>query len=204
MKLKLIAIASILSSFVLTANAATINVARGVGNPGVTVNSYSNTPLSSGGFFMAVGAYQLVPTVTDYASLLTAVDALTVFGTPGVSNSTTLAGILQLSTGITSNGGLTPELWNSKEIYVIVGNGATRAASTDFAILRTTNPTLFPANVAPVSTVTFSVPNGTALNPLANAGSVTGNVLTLQGIPEPSAALLGALGALGLLRRRRN
>jgi hypothetical protein len=206
MKQKLIAIALTLSACVLTANAATINVARGVGNPGVTVNDSSNTPLSLGGFYMAVGSYQIVPTVieNDPASLIAAVNALTVFGTPGISNSTTLAGILQLSTGITSNGGLTPELWNSKEIFVVVGDKSTKEASSSFAILRTTSPTLFPANVAPVATVTFSVPNGAALNPIQNAGSVSGNVLRLAPIPEPSTALLGALGALGLLRRRRN
>jgi hypothetical protein len=36
------------------------------------------------------------------------------------------------------------------------------------------------------------------------AGSLSGNSLVLaNAIPEPSTMLLGALGALGLLRRRR-
>lgn len=204
MKQKLIAIVIASSACMLSVNAATINVARGIGNPGVTVNDFSGTALTAGGFYMAVGTYALVPTVTDYATLLTSVNSLIQFGAAGVSNSTTIAGVLQLNAGITFNGGDTPELWNSQEIYLVVGNGATRAASTDFAILRTTTPTLFPANVAPVSTVNFAVPNGAALSPISGAGSLNGNVLTLSGIPEPSTALLGAVGVLGLLRRRRN
>jgi MYXO-CTERM domain-containing protein len=203
MKQKLVATALFSLACAFSASAATVNVARGIGNPGVTVNNFAGQALSAGGFYMAVGTYNTVPTVTDYATLLSSVDALIQFGASGVSNSTTIAGVLQLTAAITSNGGATPELWNSKEIYVIVGNGSSRAASTDFAILRRATPTNFPANVAPVATVNFSVPNGAALNPVAGAGSVSGDTLTLQGIPEPSAALLGALGALGLLRRRR-
>lgn len=43
-----------------------------------------------------------------------------------------------------------------------------------------------------------------AFNPLANGGVGAFEVNSADPIPEPSAVLLGALGALGLLRRRRN
>lgn len=37
------------------------------------------------------------------------------------------------------------------------------------------------------------------------SGESTTNILnTLQGVPEPTAALLGGIGLLGLLRRRRD
>lgn len=204
MKQKLVSGACLVFSCMLSATAATVNVNRGVGNPGVSVSNFSGTALSSGGFYMAVGTYTIVPTVTDYATLLTSVDALIRFGAAGNSATTvgTTAGILQLGTGITFNGSATPESWNSQEIYVVVGNAATRALSTDFAILRTATPTLFPANVTQAVSATFAAPNGAALNPVA--GSIFGNVLTLRGVPEPSAALLCAFGAIGLLRRRRN
>jgi len=203
MKQKLIATALVSFACVFSASAVTVNVARGIGNTGVTVKDFQDVTLSSGGFYMAVGTYAIVPTVVDYQTLMTSVDSLIQFGASGVSNSTTLAGVLQLSTGITSNGGATPDVWNLKEVYVVVGNAATKALSTDWAILRTTTSTFFPANVALAATTTFSVPSGAALNPIPGAGSVSGNILTLQGVPEPSAALLGALGALSLLRRRR-
>jgi hypothetical protein len=38
----------------------------------------------------------------------------------------------------------------------------------------------------------------------ANINSASGGSVVLAGVPEPSAALLGAVGVLGLLRRRRN
>jgi MYXO-CTERM domain-containing protein len=205
MKQKLVSVICVSFACAISASAATINVNRGIGNPGVTVSNFAGTALSAGGFYVAVGTYTTVPTVTNYATLLSSVDALIQFGASGLSSSSgTTAGVLQLTTGITSNGGATPEAWNSQEIYVIVGNGNSRASSTDFAILRTATPTLFPANVTQSVSATFAIPTGAALNPVAGAGSVSGNVLTLQGVPEPSAALLGALGALGLLRRRRN
>ena len=52
----------------------------------------------------------------------------------------------------------------------------------------------FNASLSTPGTAIFTAPDGTFLN-----GSVRVGV-----IPEPSAALLGAIGVLGLLRRRRN
>lgn len=49
----------------------------------------------------------------------------------------------------------------------------------------------------------FTVTQG-ASTPGDLGGSITQGAFTAVPIPEPSAALLGALGALGLLRRRRN
>lgn len=183
--------------------AATINVARGTGQPGVSVLNQAGTALSTGGYTIAVGSFSTVPTITDYASLVSAVGSFNVFGQSPSSSSGTTVGLLQLSTGITSNGGLTPELWNSQLIYLVIGNASTLAASDQFAIVRSANNTAFPANVAPASTTNFSTATGASIVSLANAGTISGNTLKLVGVPEPSVALLGALGVFGLVRRRR-
>ena len=90
-------------------------------------------------------------------------------------------------------------------MYFIVGNAATKAASTYWGIYSMTTPAFFPANVTAAGSTPVSIATGAAITPLANAGTVTLNSFALVPlVPEPSAALLGALGALGLLRRRRN
>ncbi len=62
-----------------------------------------------------------------------------------------------------------------------------------------------PSFVIPADGVTQSLATAAALNGGASGDLVKpANTFTVQGVPEPSAALLGALGALGLLRRRRN
>lgn len=95
-------------------------------------------------------------------------------------------------------------------VYLFAGNAATLAASTAWALVQVgtyipDNPPLivqYTANAktavtTPVSIVFGMV--GSAANPLGGTSS------TLQlVVPEPSAALLGAFGVLGLLRRRRN
>ena len=105
--------------------------------------------------------------------------------------------------------------YTGKTIYTVVGNNTTLATSTEFAVFTSgatfpvvdaggtgigASTTVLAANVvfgkALVAPVTQ--PNGSSTFP---QGVEVGATNTL--IPEPSAALLGALGALGLLRRRR-
>jgi len=68
--------------------------------------------------------------------------------------------------------------------------------------------TLFPTNGSGVGdSLSADTRNLTVLGAGSSEGSIAyqsvGNVITIGVIPEPSAALLGALGVLGLLRRRR-
>jgi len=186
-----------------SANAASIVVARGIGNPGVDVFDFSDTALTSGGFYMAVGSFTVIPTITDYTSMITALGSFNTFAQGTSSTLVATAGKIQGAANFVSDGGATPSLWNSQEVFVIIGNAATFGASTDFAIIRGAAPVLFPADVSLAGSTTFSTATGASIQVLGAAGSISGNSLTLLGVPEPSVALLGAFGVLGLLRRRR-
>jgi hypothetical protein len=191
----------------ISSNAATITLSRGSGNPGV-IASVDGTALASGGYYWATGTFTNalgvteVPTITtEFSSLLEAVAAFDVFAsTVAPITGATIGTITGSTTGL---GAPDPNVFNSKQMFVLVGNGATQAASTAFGIFSFVANTVFPANVAAAGTTVVPIPNGAAITPLTNAGTVTLNNFGLV-IPEPSAALLGMLGALGLLRRRRN
>jgi len=94
-------------------------------------------------------------------------------------------------------------------VYIFVGNAATLAGSTAWAL---TQVSTIAADI-PNEQLYTGVPSAGTVPVLGTIGTFTGAVnsvslpyttLQLQVIPEPSAALLGAIGALGLLRRRRN
>ena len=116
----------------------------------------------------------------------------------------------------TANPALAPgdTTFTGKSIYTIFGNGTTLANSTALAVYK--SGATFPVvngsgngatstnNTYTAATVVF----GTlvTLTPATEPGGPSGGITFAQGvqlIPEPSAALLGALGVLGLLRRRR-
>ena len=196
-------IAGSLALMSVVSNAATISLSRGTGNPGIIASA--STALSTGGYYIGVGTYASVPVVTtDTATLLTAVNNLNLFASVVAPISGATIGTMTGS--FTSTGGATPSDFNLQQMYFIVGNAATKAASTYWGIYRMTTPAFFPANVTAAGSTAVPIPNGAAITPLANAGTVTLNSFALvnTAIPEPSAALLGAFGALGLLRRRRN
>lgn len=210
MKLNSFVIAtSALAFMAAVSSAATITLSRGSGNPGV-IAAVDGSALGTGGYYWATGTFTNalgvteVPTITnDPASLLAAVSSFDVFASTVASTSgATIGTITGSATGL---GGPDPTVFNSRTMYILVGNGATQAASSHFGIFAFTANQSFPANVAAAGTTLVSIPNGAAITPLANAGTVTGNNLGLAfAVPEPSAALLGTLGVLGLLRRRRN
>ncbi len=100
-----------------------------------------------------------------------------------------------------------------QNMYAFVGNGTTFAGSTEFLILKTS----FTFTAADDSTPTPIVNTITAANSQVLFGStiadlkttnadssVTPGFLTAAPVPEPSAAMLGILGAVAFLRRRRN
>ena len=113
-----------------------------------------------------------------------------------------------------STGTVTGSSFASSLVYLFVGNGTTYANSTEFGVFKTTFSYLAGDDAIPtpiVYTVTnsnTSVLIGSTTSDVKTTGtdaSVTPGFRTAAvGIPEPSAALLGAIGALGLLRRRRN
>ena len=210
MKYKVV-ILSLLSAF-SCANAATITLG-GVfsGTSGLTAKTASGDVLSAGGYYIAVGSYTIVPTIeADFSNLNASVDLMNLFAT---GTSPTAAGNTQgtITGSFVGNGGADATIFNGKQIYIVIGNGATRAGSTDFAIFTSAANTLFPADVtqgSAAASVTLSSITNSVVLPNAGsedaAGTARDQIVMVSQIPEPSAALLGALGALGLLRRRRN
>jgi hypothetical protein len=195
---------------VTTSHAATIAVGQGFGtNVGVVAKTqFANggVALSGGGYYLAVGTFTVEPVITtEFSSLLAAVGSFNIFQT---LTSPTAVGATQGSIvgAFTSTGGADPSIFNTKPIYMVIGNGANAASSTEWGIFRT--PVAFPANVTLSGSTPVTLSSVSSFTALANAGTAIDidggkDQFQLVGIPEPSAALLGALGALGLLRRRR-
>lgn len=175
-------------------NAATVTVASGLSTQGFT-------PYVDGlvlpAFSFAVGSYNtLTSTWTQFGN------AIADIGKVGGAG-----GIVATS----------PTSLNNSIIDLFVGNASTIGLSTSWVVMRPSAATAkFPADVTGTGAVTLSatVPTGTSGwtiiasgAPSASFGGATpvvgGTILNLAAVPEPSAALLGALGALGLLRRRR-
>jgi hypothetical protein len=105
---------------------------------------------------------------------------------------------------------ITGSAYAGKNMYLFAGNGATFADSTQFLVLKNDTTWLATDDAIPTATtVSFLASNTTVLLGFDLADVRTTNTDSsitagFQMVPEPSAALLGAVGALGLLRRRRN
>jgi hypothetical protein len=102
-----------------------------------------------------------------------------------------------------------PASLNGLQVHVYIGFGSEVNTSTgNFAILRSVvngSAVVFPSNVADGLASSLWQANEASGNDVqlvtGNNVELTGNVVNF--VPEPSAALLGALGVVGLLRRRR-
>ena len=100
-----------------------------------------------------------------------------------------------------------------KNIYIFAGNATTLASSTQFFVFKTNSLFAAADDNSPTSVeYIFNPASGTVLfgTAVADMKTTSGDSTVTPGfqmataVPEPSAVLLGAIGALGLLRRRRN
>jgi hypothetical protein len=209
MKLKL-ALASALMALTVSSQAATYIVSNVVdGKTDVLFQAADNSLLDGG--IVAIGYFQ-----TGY-SFTTSTDAVTNFTTLASalsgSPSDGLGGSFKGYVEGASVQGLTITGSNALlgvPLYVFVGNSSTLAASTAFGLQKVAtfaedfpDDLTYTANLIGAPTPVF----GTVGSYTGNAGgqgSSTYATLQLAAVPEPSTTLLGAIGALALLRRRRN
>lgn len=149
--------------------------------------------------------------ISEVASLSTLVSNFVQFGASGAFNAAGPTGQKGLFTRNTS-ATVTGSQFSGKNIYVFAGNGSSFATSTELLVLRSTTlfadsqdaiPTAQTVTLTPAAaTLLFGV-NIADIRTTTTDASVTPGWGTAVAIPEPTAALLGAFGALGLLRRRR-
>lgn len=144
--------------------------------------------------------------------LSTLANAFVQFGASGAFNTAGPTGSKGVFSRNTS-GTVAGSAFSGKNIYAFVGNGTTFANSTELLVLKsaslfTDGQDLIPtAQVVTLSSGTATLLFGRNLADVRTTttdASVTPGWGTAVAVPEPSAALLGAIGALGLLRRRRN
>jgi hypothetical protein len=172
----------------------------------------ANGGLSGGPGVIAVGTFSTdsfdgVSSPASLISLFTNLGSAT--STFGSAGPTSNRGLYSLSVSTPIGG----SSFAGKNLYLFAGNGATFATSTEFLILKSSS-TLSAADddVATGIDLTFRPSNSTLLlgNNEANVFTTGADTTTTPGwstavlVPEPSSILLGAVGALGLLRRRRN
>lgn len=103
--------------------------------------------------------------------------------------------------------------FNTQAVYTVIGNGTSIATSTQLLIAKhtttfqadptVTNPAVLSNTAGSGNVLTLLKGNFGTFSADFGAGPSQAYSLSIL-IPEPSTALLGAVGALGLLRRRRN
>ena len=223
MKVTTIALASLIATVSLS-NAATFLVTNVGNGPGDTLYANSsNVLLGSGistiGYFTSTVSATDIDTIAELQSQLllgsfTAVASATDFTGGGIGS-----GYVDGSAGAvtTATIGLT-DLLVGRTIYLITTNQASLEAFRDgtgpenqvalvnFGTIAPDVPApqlyngnpIAPATVVIGSTGTYEETSGGLL------GDGTYNTIKLSAIPEPTTALLGAIGAMALLRRRRN
>lgn len=176
------------------------------GNP--IVNSLG-VPVALNSVFAQAGIFTTLPNfATDSAATIISDFSAIV---PNTISNTSFTGVF--TGNVTSSLGAYPTNFSGAAAYMLVGNNSTIANSTAIAVYSLPGQVFTPtvggvANVSINGTVAgnwlygIQVPVSTQTT-VPSSAYTTGIELTSISVPEPSTALLGALGVLGLLRRRR-
>lgn len=174
----------------------------------------TNAGISAGAGVTAIGIFSTeVFTGLDASQILA---TFTQFGASGAFAAASTSGQRSIFS-LPTSGTVTGSSFSNKNIFLLVGNATTLGASNEFLIVKTNTlftdaqdalPTALAVTVRPDanSTVLFGATNLNVFTTNSDTVTTAGWTMAAAGpaIPEPSAALLGAIGALGLLRRRRN
>jgi|LakMenEpi03Aug12_release.lakeMendotaPanAssembly.Ray.scaffolds.fasta_scaffold177063_2 hypothetical protein len=203
----------------MNSNAASFIISNVVNGIGDTLYADASNNLMNGGI-VTIGYFSAVIDVTDIDTIPELYAQLSNFTTvtslaPG-SYSTTLDGLYAgyaEQSEATSAGNITVgNALLGRSIYSIITNASSLAAATaasQFALVLIGTI----ADDNPVENTYSANPVNAPI--IGSIGSYTGNAsglgtvedtyvtLKMSAVPEPSAALLGAFGVLGLLRRRR-
>lgn len=169
---------------------------------------------SAGPGIIAVGIFAESTNFSSLSSTNDFVSAFTNFG--NITNAFAAAGATG-NRGVFSialnNITVTGTPFAGKNMFLFAGNGTTLANSTEFLVFRSNNTFNAADDATPTATtLTFRPALGTTLwgttltdvKTASTDGSVTAGWQMAAPVPETSTSLLGAIGALALLRRRRN
>jgi hypothetical protein len=190
MKLKLVKTISVATCLFGTLNAATVNVGAGVGTATNQITVRLDG-VQTANHYISVGSWNGT-TFTEF----TAPSVDTGFINGAFVNTTNTA-------------------VNSQIVHVWVGLTSTRTfdLAANWVLFRASNNAAFGSDISSAlssTTVTLSnfttavnVAQSTSYTEVAPVSGTNGPYINFVTVPEPSAALLGAFGALGLLRRRR-
>ncbi|MEI7909509.1 MAG: hypothetical protein WCK77_07715 [Verrucomicrobiota bacterium] len=176
---------------------------------------------SASGTFAGAGTVSFgIFNTTDaaVAAMSTGADLIAAFRSyPAAPGTFTSAG-LSANAGtfsVSGSAAVTSSQFSGQNMYLFIGNGTSYALSTQFLVLKTTftfDPAVDALPTATTDTLTSLTvaSNGLLIGSTTTDVKTTGTDATVTPgwrtaslVPESSTALLGALGALGLLRRRR-
>jgi hypothetical protein len=219
MKLKkTLIVASALVAGALTSNAATYSIANLQSGPSTdTLWANADGTLMNGAGFVTIGYFGSAVLTTDIDTIAELVALKSTFtavqtATPGQSTMFAAPGYISEdpteSVSITGSNALI-----GRKLYAIASNAASLAAATalnafslfEFGTIVDDVPfeQSYVANPAGVTPIIGELGSYNDSENALGLGAGTYTTLKLVGVPEPSAALLGACGVLGLLRRRR-
>ncbi len=201
-----------LLSLTLSTQAATVQANNVLDGSSETLFAVDATTLLSTGI-AALGVFPtgFVPTAGDIPNLITNFTTLTSgpVGGPIADLGGNFPGFVQVDAVSIGNISDASPLFN-RTLYGFIGNGATLASSTAFLLYGGLG------NIQSDEAGELAyilVPTSGTVPIIGSVGSFTGNAsgiatpttryTTFVLVPEPSTALLGAVGALALLRRRR-
>jgi len=186
-----------------SAYSATIAINKGVAAGFSLVDSSGQAILATTGF-ISIGTFASAPTNPGDGNYSSLVSSFIPFGA-------VQSNLIPITSATGFVNQANPLNFNNRQVYLLVGNGTTIANSTQIGLFTQTTPTFFTADITLAGSTNFALTTGNIVSAVAGAGSVVDNatgvdnlkLVSLTTVPEPSAALLGALGVLGLLRRRR-
>lgn len=202
---------SILFLTLLAANASAITIQMGKGLAvGVNVLTTGTTGIT-GGYEIKVGTFAAEPAAdATFAQVLAAFQQFASTTSPIAGNASGLITAADSTSLVASSTAGTAATFNTRPIYFLIGDTASSATWSFFGVLKGQTPTAaswtFPADTTGTASVNAIASTVAAITPVfgTEIDNPTGpDSFRLVAVPEPSASIMGILGAFGLLARRK-